>query len=309
MSAAATPLHTRSGPRTGWVLVRADGLVTAVDPDFTSLVGAPNQAALVGRSWPSLVTLSSAHRLREAERAVAAGQPWSGALELLFADRPVELQFEVLGASLPEDVVLMRAVEIARAATPQAVPAVDAGESAELRALVAAMEAVEKPSRCGRGGAVRAPGAPAPDALRLGGGAAAERRGGGGAVYLPIADGGHRVRRRLVTAGLRRAIHPHLRRALAHRRARDLRGGFLAAGRDCRAWGCAPRCACRYTAANACSRASCSTPTSRTRSHRSTACGSTASSGRSGGGWGVPDRPRSGGGRGWRRRRARPDRA
>lgn len=51
MNAAATPLHTRSGPRTGWVLVRGDGLVTAVDPDFTLLVGAPNQAALVGRPW------------------------------------------------------------------------------------------------------------------------------------------------------------------------------------------------------------------------------------------------------------------
>ncbi len=143
MSAAATPLHTRTGPRTGWILVRGDGLVTAVDPDFTSLVGAPNQAALVGRSWPSLVTPRSAHRLHEAERAVAAGQPWSGALELLFADRPVQLQFEVLGASLPEDVVLMKAVEIAHDATPEAVPAVDAGESAELRALVAAMGAVE----------------------------------------------------------------------------------------------------------------------------------------------------------------------
>ena len=143
MSAAATPLHTRSGPRTGWVLVRGDGLVTAVDPDFTSLVGAPNQAALVGRPWPSLVTPRSADRLREAEHAVAAGQPWSGALELRFGDRSVELQFEVLGAALPEDVVLMRAVEIAGGATGQAAPAVDAGESAELRALVAAMEAVE----------------------------------------------------------------------------------------------------------------------------------------------------------------------
>ncbi len=143
MNAAATPLHTRSGPRTGWVLVRGDGLVTAVDPDFTLLVGAPNQAALVGRPWPSLVTARNADRLREAERAVAAGQPWSGALELRFADRAVELQFEVLGASLPEDAVLMRAVEIAGGATAQAAPPADAGESAELRALVAAMEAVE----------------------------------------------------------------------------------------------------------------------------------------------------------------------
>lgn len=143
MSAAATPLHTRSGPRTGWVLVRDDGLVTAVDPDFTLLVSAPNQAALVGRPWPSLVTPRSADRLREAERAVAAGQPWSGALELRFADRAVELQFEVLGASLPEDAVLMRAVEIAGGTTAQAAPVADAGESAELRALVAAMEAVE----------------------------------------------------------------------------------------------------------------------------------------------------------------------
>ena len=140
---AATPLNPRSVPRTGWLLVRGDGLVTAVDADFTSLLGAPNQAALLGRSWPSLVTPRSAHRLEDAERAVAAGRRWSGELEMLFSDRPVELQFEVVNASLPEGVVLMRAVEIVRHTTPQAVSPVDADETKELRALVVAMEAVE----------------------------------------------------------------------------------------------------------------------------------------------------------------------
>ena len=143
MSAAPMPPDSRSGPRSGWLLVRGDGLVMAADPGFASLVGAPDPAALVGRYWPSLVTARAGQPLQDAERAVATGQRWSGALELLFADRPVELELEVLVASLPDDVALMRAVEIVRDPRPEEATAIDAGESAELRALVAAMEAVE----------------------------------------------------------------------------------------------------------------------------------------------------------------------
>ncbi len=143
MSAAPMPPDPRSGPRSGWLLVRGDGLVMAADPGFASLVGAPDPAALVGRYWPSLVTDRAGQPLQDAERAVATGQRWSGALELIFADRPVDLELEVLVASVPDDVVLMRAVELVRDPPPEEATAVDASETAELRALVAAMEAVE----------------------------------------------------------------------------------------------------------------------------------------------------------------------
>ena len=125
--------------------MHGDGLVIAADPAFALLIGAPDSAALVGRYWPSLVTPRTAHRLQEAERATATGQRWAGALELLFADRPVELQFEVLVASTQDDVVLLRATELAPppGEAADAAPA-EAADAAELRALVAAMEAVEE---------------------------------------------------------------------------------------------------------------------------------------------------------------------
>ena len=125
--------------------MRGDGLVIAADPTFAGLIGAPDAAALVGRYWPSLVTPRTAHRLQEAERATATGQRWAGALELLFADRPVELHFEVLVASTQDDLVLLRATEMepppgeTAGATPP-----ETEDAAVLRALVAAMEAVEQ---------------------------------------------------------------------------------------------------------------------------------------------------------------------
>ena len=119
MSAAPMPPSPRSGPRSGWLLVRGDGLVMAADPGFASLVGAPEPTALVGRYWPSLVTARAGQRLQDAERAVATGQRWSGALELLFAERPVELELEVLVASPADDVALMRAVEMVRDPRPR----------------------------------------------------------------------------------------------------------------------------------------------------------------------------------------------
>ena len=143
MSAAPMPPSPRSGSRSGWLLLRGDGLVMAADPGFASLVGAPEPTALVGRYWPSLVTARAGQRLQDAERAVATGQRWSGALELLFAERPVELELEVLVASPADDVALMRAVEMVRDPRPEDAVDADAGETAELRALVAAMEAIE----------------------------------------------------------------------------------------------------------------------------------------------------------------------
>ena len=144
MSTAPTPPPPPAGARSGWLVARSDGIVVAADREFAALVGAPDPDALIGRSWPSLVTARTAHRLQEAERAAAAGERWSGTLELLFADRPVELLFEVLVTSGTDEIVLLRATEPmpSRAAWTAAADAAQPADTADLRTIVVAMEAL-----------------------------------------------------------------------------------------------------------------------------------------------------------------------
>lgn len=146
MSTAPTPPPSPSpaGARSGWLVARSDGIVVAADREFAALVGAPDPDALIGRSWPSLVTARTAHRLQEAERAAAAGERWSGTLELLFADRPVELLFEVLVTSGTDEIVLLHATEPmpSRAAWTAAADAAQPADTADLRTIVVAMEAL-----------------------------------------------------------------------------------------------------------------------------------------------------------------------
>ncbi len=144
MSTAPTPPPSPAGARSGWLVARSDGIVVAADREFAALVGAPDPDALIGRSWPSLVTARTAHRLQEAERAAAAGERWSGTLELLFADRPVELLFEVLVTSGTDEIVLLQATEPmpSRAAWTAAADAAQPADTADLRTIVVAMEAL-----------------------------------------------------------------------------------------------------------------------------------------------------------------------
>ena len=125
-----------AGDDVAWVVARRDGVIVAADARFATLIGAPDAAALTARSWPSLVTARSGDALDEARRALAADTSWSGRLELLFADRPVELHVDLLFAE--DDVVLLRARRYEP--PPAATPARAADD--DQRALVDTREAV-----------------------------------------------------------------------------------------------------------------------------------------------------------------------
>ena len=129
-------LQGHAGDDVAWVVARRDGLIVAADARFATLIGAPDAAALTARSWPSLVTARSGDALDEARRALAAGASWSGRLELLFANRSVELDVDLLFAE--DDVVLLRA---RRHEPPPADAPVRAAEH-DQRALVDTLEAV-----------------------------------------------------------------------------------------------------------------------------------------------------------------------
>jgi len=84
-----------AGSDTGWIVARRDGAIIAADDAAAALLGAPDAASLVGRSWPTLATADSFAAVDEARRALAAGLLWTGRVELFFAHRPVAVSLEI----------------------------------------------------------------------------------------------------------------------------------------------------------------------------------------------------------------------
>lgn len=89
-----TEAPERSGAtdqRSGWLIVRHDGIVVAAERRACSLLGAPDPDALVGRDWTSLVAFDARDPLAGVRAALAAGSTWTGALLYRYAHDAVTL--------------------------------------------------------------------------------------------------------------------------------------------------------------------------------------------------------------------------
>ncbi len=128
-----------AGSETGWIVARRDGAIVAADDAAAALLGAPDAASLVGRSWPALATPDSFAAVDEARRALAAGLLWTGRVELFFAHRPAAIWLEIPPSS--GDVAVLRLAPHA-ANLPGEPPGFAA-------ALIDAMESVRQPDISG----------------------------------------------------------------------------------------------------------------------------------------------------------------
>ena len=127
------------GSDTGWIIARRDGAIVAADDAAAALLGAPDAAALVGRSWPTLATADSFAAVDEARRALAAGLLWTGRIELFFAHRPVAVSLEIPPST--GDVAVLRLASYSAGA-----PGDPPGYAA---ALIDAMESVRQVNAAG----------------------------------------------------------------------------------------------------------------------------------------------------------------
>jgi signal transduction histidine kinase/CheY-like chemotaxis protein len=87
-----------TGARMGWLVVRTDGVVLAADEGACAIVGAPDTAALVGRTWASLVARGDASTVAEALALAAAGHHWRGRVRFLFRSDPVLVEGDLAPA-------------------------------------------------------------------------------------------------------------------------------------------------------------------------------------------------------------------
>ena len=116
----------------GWAVADRDGLVVTADERLARLLDAPSADALRGRSWASLVSPRAGVAGGDVDRAIAAGAAWSGRLELLFAEAPLDAAVRVIPAA--GDLVLLSVSPYTE--SPQAQPAGD-GDGSRIAALEA----------------------------------------------------------------------------------------------------------------------------------------------------------------------------
>ena len=95
MTTSAAP-PPQDAPGFGWALVRADGVIAALDAAFAAHFGVAAATDLVGRPWRDLVTPDAQRTLAEIERAARAGRTWRGRLAgRQAAGQVVDLDVEV----------------------------------------------------------------------------------------------------------------------------------------------------------------------------------------------------------------------
>lgn len=106
-----------ASPAPGWAIARADlgadGEVIAADRRFRQLLRAPDDLAIVGRRWSSLVSDRSGDALRLALRRLQREERWGGALEMRIDDGAQPLRVDAYPAYGGEHrMVVLRAVEL-----------------------------------------------------------------------------------------------------------------------------------------------------------------------------------------------------
>lgn len=122
-------------PRSGWALLRGDGVVIAADDALAELLQLPGGSALVGRSLSSLAAPHAARAVEAAEEALAAEEAWTGPLELVGSGAPIELVAHITpAAGGTSGEAVLRAEVVGRA--PE--------ELVDATARLAALQAIEE---------------------------------------------------------------------------------------------------------------------------------------------------------------------
>ncbi len=84
VGAAPQPATNRPDERTGWLLVRDDGVIVGANEPAAALLGASTIEALNGRTWASLVWIGDGASLAAAYEAFERGDEWRGTLHFQF---------------------------------------------------------------------------------------------------------------------------------------------------------------------------------------------------------------------------------
>ena len=138
----AVPQPAMDGPdeRTGWLLVRDDGVVVAANEPAAALLGAASTEGLSNRTWASLVWIGDGTSLAAAYEAFEHGDEWRGVLHFQFDQEPVPLAVTVTSRTPGRGEVTV--IGLAASVAPSsAVPSPAAAATRDLEVLVDSIEA------------------------------------------------------------------------------------------------------------------------------------------------------------------------
>lgn len=138
----AVPQPATNGPdqRTGWLLVRDDGVIVAANEPAAALLGAGSTDALSGRTWASLVWIGDGASLAAAYEAFERGVEWRGVLHFQFDQESLPLAVTITSRTPGRDEVTV--IGIAATASSDSSGAAAASEvTRDLEVLVDAIEA------------------------------------------------------------------------------------------------------------------------------------------------------------------------
>jgi len=135
----AAPQPATNGPdeRTGWLLVRDDGVIVGANEPAAALLGASTIEALNGRTWASLVWIGDGASLAAAYEAFERGVEWRGTLHFQFDQDSSPLAVTITSRTPGRDEVTV--IGIAASAPVEAIAQDPA--TRDLEVLVDAIEA------------------------------------------------------------------------------------------------------------------------------------------------------------------------
>lgn len=140
VGAAPQPVPMGPEERTGWLLVRDDGVIVAANEPAATLLGASSIDALSGRTWASLVWIGDGATLAAAYEAFEHGTEWRGVLHFQFDQESSPLAVTITSRTPGRGE--MTVIGLAATATPGAGIATPApSPTRDLEVLVDAIEA------------------------------------------------------------------------------------------------------------------------------------------------------------------------
>jgi signal transduction histidine kinase len=137
----AVPQPATNGPdeRTGWLLVRDDGVIVAANEPAAALLGARSTEGLNGRTWASLVWIGDGASLAAAYEAFERGAEWRGVLHFQFDQESLPLAVTITSRTPGRDEVTVIGIAATGPSDTGGTPA----ESAVTRDLEVLVDAIE----------------------------------------------------------------------------------------------------------------------------------------------------------------------
>ena len=133
------PAMNERDSRTGWLLVRDDGVIEAANEPAVALLGAGSTEGLAGRTWASLVWIGDGASLAAAYEAFERGDEWRGVLHFQFDQESLPLAITVTSRTPGRGEATV--IGLAALAPPDSVTAPDGVATRDLEVLVDSIEA------------------------------------------------------------------------------------------------------------------------------------------------------------------------